>query len=165
MVSVLNACNRTARTVRTALSDTTAPRQHDRFGNLAACRCKPSCAAISAVSATRGTRLGTAIAFSRRGICQEYPLGAEAGTSHITVGKWGKNLAVRFPADVARELGLHEGEQVEIETEGDAIVIRRAIPHFTLDDVFRGRSPKAWRAAYADAFDWSNDVGREMIEE
>ena len=85
--------------------------------------------------------------------------------SRITVGKWGKNLAVRFPAEVARELGLQEGEQVVIETEGDAIVIRRSIPHFTLDGLFRGRSPKAWRAAYANAYDWGDDMGREMIEE
>jgi len=84
---------------------------------------------------------------------------------HITVGKWGKNLAVRFPGDVARELGLREGEQVEIETQDGAIVIRRTPPHFTLDELFRGRSPKAWRTAYAGAFDWGDDVGREAIEE
>jgi antitoxin MazE len=85
--------------------------------------------------------------------------------SHITVGKWGKNLAVRFPGDLARELDLREGEQVEIETQDGAIVIRRAIPQFTLDELFRGRSPKAWRAAYASAYDWGEDVGREVIEE
>jgi antitoxin MazE len=84
---------------------------------------------------------------------------------HITVGRWGKNLAVRFPGDVAREVGLREGEQVEIETQDGVIVIRRAAPHFTLDELFRGRSPKAWRAAYAGAFDWGDDVGREVVEE
>ena len=85
--------------------------------------------------------------------------------SHITVGRWGKNLAVRFPGDVAREIGLREGEQVEIEAEDGAIVIRRTAPHFTLEELFRGRSPKAWRAAYAGAFDWGDDVGREVVEE
>jgi antitoxin component of MazEF toxin-antitoxin module len=85
--------------------------------------------------------------------------------SHVTVGKWGKNLAVRFPGDVAREFGLREGEQVEIEAQDGAIVIRRAPPHFTLEDLFRGRSPKAWRAAYAGAFEWGDDVGREVVEE
>jgi antitoxin MazE len=85
--------------------------------------------------------------------------------SHITVGKWGKNLAVRFPGDVAREIGLREGEQLEIEAQDGTIVIRRAPPHFTLEDLFRGRSPKAWRAAYAGAFDWGDDVAREVVEE
>ena len=85
--------------------------------------------------------------------------------SHVTVGKWGKNLAVRFPGDVAREVGLREGERVEIVPQDGAIVIRRAAPHFTLEDLFRGRSPKAWRAAYANAYDWGDDVGREVVEE
>ncbi len=85
--------------------------------------------------------------------------------SHAIVGRWGKNLAVRFPGDVARDIGLREGEQVEIETQDGAIVIRRAAPHFTLDELFRRRSRKAWRATYAGAFDWGDDVGREVIEE
>jgi antitoxin component of MazEF toxin-antitoxin module len=83
----------------------------------------------------------------------------------ITVGKWGTNLAVRFPTDIAREVGLREGEHVEIETQQGAIIIRRAAPHFTLDELFRGRSPKAWRGAYAGAFDWGDDVRREVVEE
>ena len=28
-----------------------------------------------------------------------------------------------------------------------------------------GKSPKEWRAAYAGAFDWGSDVGREVVEE
>jgi antitoxin MazE len=89
----------------------------------------------------------------------------EPGMSQVTVGKWGKNLAVRFPGDVAREVGLREGEQVEIETQDGAIVIGRAAPCFPLEELFRGRSPKAWRAAYANAYDWGDDVGREVVEE
>lgn len=85
--------------------------------------------------------------------------------AHSIVGRWGKNLAVRFPGDVARDIGLREGEQVEIETQDGAIVIRRAAPHFTLDELFRGRSPKGWRAVYAGAFHWGDDLGREVIEE
>jgi antitoxin component of MazEF toxin-antitoxin module len=42
------------------------------------------------------------------------------------VGKWGKNLAVRVPFEVAEQSGLHEGERVEIETCDGDIVIRRA---------------------------------------
>lgn len=32
----------------------------------------------------------------------------------MRVSKWGNSLAVRIPADVARQLGLKEGDQVEI---------------------------------------------------
>jgi antitoxin component of MazEF toxin-antitoxin module len=85
--------------------------------------------------------------------------------AHITVGRWGKNLAVRFPGDVARAAGLREGERVEIETRPGEIVLRRPVPHFALEDLFRGRSAAEWRREYADAYDWGPDVGRERVEE
>ncbi len=41
------------------------------------------------------------------------------------VGTWGKSLAVRVPADVARIAGLSDGEAVEVESIDGNIVIRR----------------------------------------
>ena len=85
--------------------------------------------------------------------------------SHVTVGRWGRNLAIRCPGDIARAVGLGEGEQVEIETRNGEIVIRRVIPRFTLEELFHGRSADEWRAEYAGAYDWGPDLGRERIEE
>jgi antitoxin MazE len=85
--------------------------------------------------------------------------------SHIRIGKWGKNLAFRVPGDIASEIGLKEGEQVEIEAHDGGIVIRRAAPRFTLEELFAGKSPEDWREAYAGAFDWGPDIGREIVEE
>jgi antitoxin MazE len=45
--------------------------------------------------------------------------------SQATVGRWGKNLAIRVPLDVARKAGLANGERVEIQTQDGDIVIRR----------------------------------------
>ena len=45
--------------------------------------------------------------------------------SQATVGKWGNNLAIRVPLDIARASGLSEGERVEIETLDGDLVIRR----------------------------------------
>jgi antitoxin component of MazEF toxin-antitoxin module len=42
------------------------------------------------------------------------------------VGKWGKSLAIRVPLDVARAVGLSDGEAVEIETADGDIHIRRS---------------------------------------
>lgn len=81
------------------------------------------------------------------------------------IGKWGKSLAVRLPGDVARAAQLRDGERVEIEAHKDSIVIRRAPPRFTLEDLFRGKTPEEWRAVYAGAFDWGPDAGREIVEE
>jgi antitoxin component of MazEF toxin-antitoxin module len=85
--------------------------------------------------------------------------------SQVTVGKWGKNLAIRLPDEIVKAAGLSDGERVEIETLDGDIVVRRAVPRFTLEELFRGKSPEEWRAAYAGAFDWGPDVGREAVEE
>jgi antitoxin MazE len=83
----------------------------------------------------------------------------------VTVGKWGKSLAIRFPGEIAKTARLSDGDRVEIEARDGNIVIRHAVPHFTLEELFKGKSPKEWRAAYAGVFDWGPDVGREIVEE
>jgi len=85
--------------------------------------------------------------------------------SQVTVGRWGKNLAIRLPGEIVKAAGLSNGERVEIEAHDGNLVIRRAVPHFTLEELFRGKSPRQWRAAYAGALDWGPDVGRVVIEE
>ena len=85
--------------------------------------------------------------------------------SHVIIGKWGRSLAIRIPGEIAMAAGLGYGERVEVATRDGDIVIRRVVPHFTLEELFRGKSPAQWRAAYAGAFDWGADVGRELVEE
>ncbi len=77
--------------------------------------------------------------------------------SQVTVGKWGKNLAVRFPGEIVKAAGLKDGERVQIEARDGDIVIRSVQPRFTLEELFKGKRPKQWRAAYAEAFDWGPD--------
>ena len=45
--------------------------------------------------------------------------------SEVTVGRWGKNLAVRVPMEVAKASGLREGERVQLEAGDGDIVIKR----------------------------------------
>jgi antitoxin component of MazEF toxin-antitoxin module len=45
--------------------------------------------------------------------------------SHSVVGRWGKDLAIRVPMDVARAVGLMDGEKVHIEAQDADIVVRR----------------------------------------
>lgn len=56
-----------------------------------------------------------------------------------TLDKWGNNPAVRRPEPTESRVGL--------------------------DDPFRGKTPAAWGAAYADADDWGPDIGREVVPE
>ena len=85
--------------------------------------------------------------------------------SRAIVGRWGKSLAIRIPGEVAKSAGISDGERVDVEAHDGDIVIRRAAPQFTLEELFRGKSPQEWRAAYAGAFDWGPDIGREVVEE
>ncbi len=41
----------------------------------------------------------------------------------MKVAKWGNSLAVRIPVDVAESLNLKDGDQVEIRTGGDKMLI------------------------------------------
>jgi antitoxin MazE len=84
-------------------------------------------------------------------------------TPVATLGRWGNSLAVRIPGDAAAAAHLVEGDVVEIEARDDALIIRKAAPRFTIADLFAGRDAAAWRAAYAGAFDWGEDVGREAV--
>ena len=83
----------------------------------------------------------------------------------VIAGKWGKSLANRLPGEIVRTAGLTNGERLDIETRDREIVIRPAVPRFTLEELFRGKSPDEWRSAYAGAFDWGPDIGREVVEE
>jgi antitoxin MazE len=77
----------------------------------------------------------------------------------VIVGRWGKNLAVRLPGQIAKAAGLTDGEHVEFETRDGDIVIRRPVPRFTLDELFKGKSARQWRKVYAAAFDWGPQGG------
>ena len=62
----------------------------------------------------------------------------------MQVAKWGNSLAVRLPADLVRELGLKEGDQIDLVKDEGAVKVRR-LPR--ADEVleglrrFRGRLP------------------------
>ena len=83
--------------------------------------------------------------------------------SHSIVGKWGKNLAIRVPMDLARISGLADGETVEIEMQDGDLVIRRHAAHV------RARQDAETAAAeiIADSRHYSlGDISiRELIEE
>jgi antitoxin MazE len=47
----------------------------------------------------------------------------------VIVGRWGKNLAIRVPSEVARIAGLRDGEEVEVEIQDRDILIHRRAAH------------------------------------
>lgn len=85
--------------------------------------------------------------------------------THAILGRWGKNLAVRLPNEIASELRLRDGERVEIVSGAGEIVIRRAKPRFTPAEIFAGKTPAEWRSIYSNAFEWAPEVGQEIVDE
>ena len=61
--------------------------------------------------------------------------------SQVTVGRWGKSLAIRLPSQIVKAAGISNGERLEIETHDGEIVIRRAVLHFTVEELFPRQEP------------------------
>lgn len=62
----------------------------------------------------------------------------------MQVAKWGNALAVRLPAALVREMGLREGDRVDVRQDGDGLAIaRHPRPDEVLEGLkrFRGRLP------------------------
>ena len=78
----------------------------------------------------------------------------------VQVTRWGNSLGLRIPKDVAQRIGLREGARVDVEAEGNRIIITPARRRYVLADLLTGMTPEAMR----EAFDWGPDRGREIVE-
>lgn len=66
----------------------------------------------------------------------------------MQVARWGNSLAVRLPAELVRELGLKEGDRIELRAEENVLsVSRQPRPDEVLAQLgrFRGRLPASER--------------------
>jgi antitoxin MazE len=76
------------------------------------------------------------------------------GDPEMQVAKWGNSLAVRLPADLVRELGLKQGDRIDLVADDGTLKVRRQPG---AEDVleglrrFRGRLPAASRLSREDA--------------
>ena len=58
--------------------------------------------------------------------------------AEVVIGRWGKNLAIRLPAHVAKKAGLGDGERVEIISSDKEVIVRKLPAKLTVEvDVFR----------------------------
>src|SRR5258708_32364544 len=78
----------------------------------------------------------------------------------VQVARWGNSLGLRIPKDIALRTGLREGVRVEVEAEGDRIIISPARPRYVLADLLKGMTPEAMR----EAFYGGPDKGGAIVE-
>ena len=50
----------------------------------------------------------------------------------VHVARWGNSLGLRIPKDIALRAGLCEGARVDVEAEGDRIIISPTRPRYVL---------------------------------
>lgn len=78
----------------------------------------------------------------------------------MQVARWGDSLGLRIPKDIARRTGLRQGDRVDVEAQGDRIIISPVPRRYVLADLLKGITPEAMR----QAFDWGPDRGSEIVE-
>jgi antitoxin MazE len=76
-----------------------------------------------------------------------------------SLDRWGNSLGVRLPKAIAESAALREGDSVEISFEDSAVIIRRAKPQYTLEELVAGITPENRHAEAG----WGPAVGRERF--
>lgn len=74
-----------------------------------------------------------------------------------TIAKWGNSLALRLPRRVAEDARLAEGTTVDLQVEGDRLVVIPARPKYRLADLL----VKHTEAHKHEETDWGPPQGRE----
>ena len=74
----------------------------------------------------------------------------------MQVAKWGNSLAVRIPADVARALGIKEGDEVQLHSLGKGelgLLLDRQLREAIVERMkrFAGRLPTGYKFDRDDA--------------
>ena len=76
---------------------------------------------------------------------------------NVKVAKWGNSLGIRIPKQIADDVQLTEGDEIEITAAGSQIVIKPLKPKYTLDWLLEGMSEENLH----DEVDWGKPVGKE----
>lgn len=76
-----------------------------------------------------------------------------------TIQKWGNSLALRLPRAVAQQIGVADGDAVELKVDDNALVVRPARKRYRLSALLRGITPDNVHAET----DWGRPVGKELL--
>ncbi|WP_036487218.1 AbrB/MazE/SpoVT family DNA-binding domain-containing protein [Myxosarcina sp. GI1] len=77
---------------------------------------------------------------------------------NIKIAKWGNSLGIRIPKSIAEDNGLSDGDEIEIATEDNRIIITPQKPKYTLEQLLEGMGEEHLHSE----IDWGEPVGREQ---
>jgi antitoxin MazE len=75
----------------------------------------------------------------------------------VTLQKWGNSVGVRLPKPMLAQIGLKEGSQVDVQPEGDHLVIRPK--KLSLASLLAECTPDN----RPETIDWGPPMGREVL--
>ena len=76
----------------------------------------------------------------------------------MKVARWGNSLAVRLPRELAERADLREGQEVQIEVEGEVLKIRRRVPQYRLEELLAEVTDDNLH----EETDWGEPEGKEV---
>jgi antitoxin MazE len=79
----------------------------------------------------------------------------------VLLSKWGNSLGLRLPKALTAEIGVSDGQKVEVRAEGGRIIVEPVRAPLTWEKMMENTTPEAMR----EAWDWGEDVGREIVDD
>ena len=77
----------------------------------------------------------------------------------VAVRKWGNSLGIRLPQTVLKKLDIQLSDELTIEVESGAIVLRKRFKHKSFEERVAEYDGKIDIVDY----DWGEPAGREML--
>lgn len=85
--------------------------------------------------------------------------------TRIVISRWGNSSAIRLPKSVMEELGLKDGETIEMTVEhGKAVLAPTKPGKITLDWII-SEMQRLGPENEPETVDWGPDVGTEIIDD
>ena len=76
-----------------------------------------------------------------------------------TVAKWGNSLAVRIPQNLAREIYLAEGAEIDLSVvNGTLVIMPRSRKRYSLDELVQGITPENLHTEISSGIVVGNEV-------
>lgn len=76
----------------------------------------------------------------------------------IKIARWGNSLGIRIPKQIAEQVKLEEGDEIEITKEGNRLILTPQKKKYTLEELLDGMNEEHLHSEV----DWGEAMGREQ---
>lgn len=76
----------------------------------------------------------------------------------IKIARWGNSLGIRIPKHIAEQVQLNEGDEIEISTDENRLILIPQKKKYTLEELLDGMTEEHLHSEV----DWGESVGTEQ---